>query len=220
MVAPLHWETSYRIIPSRYPEVAIFDAVADPADLETILILEAATNPRILDEAGELPLVRPEDRISGPGTTPIMASFTHAKPSRFSDGRFGVYYASQDEETAIAETAYHRARFLRDAQFPSERLDMRVYTATITGEYEDLRKKRRTDPLYDPDAYAQSQAFAVKLQRANVLDGIVFRSVRRPAGECVAAFRPRLISHCKVLKHLEYRFEDYALVAVIELTAR
>jgi hypothetical protein len=51
------------------------------------------TNPRLREEAGNLTLVPLEDRVSGPGTTPIMAAFTHLNPegSRFSGGSFGVY---------------------------------------------------------------------------------------------------------------------------------
>jgi len=191
-----------------------------PGDLETALALEAATNPRVMEEAGELSLVRPKDRIAGPGVTPVMGSFTHATPSRFSDGSFGVYYAAHDERTAIAETAYHRARFLRDSGLPSERLDMRVYGATIRGSYDDVRGNPPSSPIYDPDSYARSQNYGARVYAADKLDGIVFRSVRNPSGECVAAFRPRLIGQARVLGHLEYRFEDFALVAVVELEAR
>jgi hypothetical protein len=220
MVSRVRWDAAIRIIPSRYPVVGIFDDVADPEDLEVVLALAAATNPRILDEAGELPLVRAADRISGPGTTPIMAAFTHTRPSRFSDGSYGVYYAAADEATAIAETAYHRGRFLRDAAFPDERLDMRVYTARITGRYDDVRAVPATDTIYDPESYAASQAHAAPIYAADELDGVVAASVRRPGGQCVAAFRPRRVHDCEVVRHLEYRFADYALAAAIAIEER
>ena len=220
MTSVLRHSNWFRIIPSRYPTVSIFEAVTDPRDLETVLLLEAATNPRILDEAGELPLVRLEDRISGPGTTPIMAAFTHAKPSRFSDGIFGIYYAGREEPTAIAETAYHRSLFLRDAGLPNERLDMRVYAAVISGSYDDIRKKSMTDPVYDPNSYAASQRYGTARYTSNIVDGILFRSVRRPEGECVAVFRPRRVEACRELKHLEYRYEDYRLLAVLDIRQR
>ena len=46
-----------------------------------------------------------------------MAAFTHLNPegSRFSDGSWGVFYAGNDLNTAIAETRHHRERFLRNA---------------------------------------------------------------------------------------------------------
>jgi hypothetical protein len=182
-----------------------------------VLLIEAATNPRVLDEAGRLALVRPEDRISGPGSTPIMAAFTHAQTSRFGDGSYGVFYAAFERETAIAETAYHRSRFLRDARLPSERLDMRMYAAAVRGSFEDLRDVALDAAVYDPDSYAASQAYGRRVHDANVADGIVYRSVRRSSGTCVAVLRPRCISSVQAVAHLEYRFEDYTLTGVYAL---
>jgi hypothetical protein len=215
VVANLDWRAAYRIIPSLYPTVGIFDDIVDARDLEVVLALEAATNPRVLDEVGELAMVRPEDRISGPGSTPIMAAFTHTKPSRFSDGTYGVFYAAHDESTAIAETSYHRARFLRDAGLRSEIVQMRVYRARIDGRYDDVRARTKRAAIYDPDLYAASQVYGRKLYIRNAVDGIVFRSVRRQEGECVAVFRPTRIRSCTVYRHLEYRFEEYRLTAVL-----
>ncbi len=215
MVTRLDWRSAFRIIPSLYPAVGIFDGVVNRADLDVVLELEAATNPRVLDEAGELSMVRPEDRISGPGSTPIMAAFTHTGPSRFSDGTYGVFYAAHDEPTAIAETAYHRSRFLRNAGLRSEIVQMRVYRARIDGTLTDLRKRPLSSPLYDPESYAASQRFARPLYIKNEIDGIAYRSVRRDQGECAAVFRPRRVRSCVVFRHLEYRFEDYELTAVL-----
>src|SRR5437762_6306867 len=82
------WLPSHRIVPSRFPPVGLFDRVASPEDLDAVFELEALTNDRLREQAGELSLVPPEDRVSGPGTTPIMAAFTHLNPEggRFSDG--------------------------------------------------------------------------------------------------------------------------------------
>lgn len=215
MVNDLDWSPAFRVIPSLFPAVGIFDEVADPADLDTILALEAATNPRVLDEAGELSMVRPEDRIAGPGATPVMAAFTHTKPSRFSDGSYGVFYAAHDEATAIAETAYHRGRFLRSANLASEIVQMRAYRAEIDGHFDDVRGRTRRSALYHPHSYAASQRYARGLYVANRVDGIVYRSVRRPEGECVAVFRPARVRSCQVYRHLEYRFERFALTAVL-----
>lgn len=215
MVSALDWRVAYRIIPSLYPTVSLFEDVVDPADLDVVLALEAATNPRVLDEAGELSMVRPEDRISGPGTTPIMAAFTHTAASRFSDGSYGVFYAAHDEATAIAETAYHRGRFLREAGLRSEIVQMRVYRARIDGRYDDVRARSKRAAIYDLDSYEASQTYARRLYERNVVDGIVFRSVRRAAGECVAVFRPTRVRSCIEFRHLEYRFEDGQLIAVL-----
>ena len=54
---PVHrvtWRPSYRLIPSRYPTVGLYDAIADPADLDVVFAIEALANPRLRDEIGEL----------------------------------------------------------------------------------------------------------------------------------------------------------------------
>ena len=63
---PLRWPDSCRLVPSRFPPVLLFDAVADPADLAVVFAIEALGNPRLRDEIGELALVPPDQRISGP----------------------------------------------------------------------------------------------------------------------------------------------------------
>lgn len=37
------WAPCYRIIPSRFPPVGLFDKVTDPADLEAVFLIEAMT---------------------------------------------------------------------------------------------------------------------------------------------------------------------------------
>src|SRR5262249_60401972 len=100
--------------PARAPPIQLFERVADPADLDAVFAVEALTNDRVREEAGELARVLPEDRVSGPGSSFIMAPFTHVAPigGRFTDGSFGAYYAARTIDTAIAETKYHPPRFM------------------------------------------------------------------------------------------------------------
>jgi len=206
-VVTIDWDEAYRIIYSRYPYAGIFDEISDPADLDAILELEQRTNDRIRDEIGELALIRREDRIAGPGTTPIMAAFTHARPSRFSDGSYGVYYAARRRETAIRETVYHVELFYRATREVSADLDMRVYVAAIAGSFEDLRSAPATDPRLDPVSYVASRTYARPLYDANAVDGIVYPSVRDPARRaCIGCFQARSISACYTHSYLTYRW--------------
>ena len=66
----LDWEQQYRIIPSKYPPISLFENCVDPDLLDELYAVEALTNDRLREEAGELNLVRPEDRVTGPGSTP------------------------------------------------------------------------------------------------------------------------------------------------------
>ena len=139
--SPVAWAPCYRIIPSRYPPIDLFERVVDPADLEAVFEVEAMTNPRLRDETGDISLVALEDRVTGPGSSTIMAAFTHLNPggSRFSDGTYGVFYAAQTLSVAIAETSYRRARFLSATNQGRMEVDMRVYLVDVDAELHDLR---------------------------------------------------------------------------------
>ena len=189
-MARIRWTPSYRLVPSRFPPVGLFDRVARPEDLEFVLAAESLTNDRLRDEAGDLNLVPPVERISGAGTTPIMAAFTHVNPegSRFSDGSYGVYYAAKEMDTAIAESAYHRGRFLARTSEPACEIDMRAYLADIRAEVVDLRGYgRKKVDLMSPDSYADSSRFG-RAQRDKGANAIVYDSVRHEGGSCVAIF--------------------------------
>lgn len=208
---PLRWADSCRLIPSRFPPVSLFDAVAAPADLELVFAIEALGNSRLRDEVGQLQLVPPEQRISGPGSSPIMAAFTHLNPegSRFSDGSYGVYYAARELETAVAEVSYHRARFLARTAEPAIDIDLRCYRVTIEASLVDLRGQQQAPafaPLYAAQSYAASQAFGLA-QRAQGQPGIAYDSVRHPGGECVALFTPRAtVPPARQAEHVSLRW--------------
>lgn len=217
-LAEIAWTPCYRIVPSRFPPISLFEDVADPADLEAVYEIEAMTNDRVREEIGELALVPQEDRVSGPGTSAIMAAFTHLNPegSRFSDGRYGVFYAGLGIETAIEETKYHRTLFLEATQEPPQELDMRVYAVDLTAEMHDIRPLREShEQLYHATYYAKSREFARELRDAGS-NGIVYQSVRDAGGECVAVFRPRLLSNCRQERHLCYMWDGRRISRIYE----
>lgn len=214
----VRWQPCYRIVASRFPPISLFEDVADPSDLEAVYAIEAMTNDRLRDEVGDLALVPPEDRVSGPGTSAIMAAFTHLNPdgSRFCDGSFGLFYAANTIETAVAETSHHRTRFMVYTHEPAQELDMRVYAVDLDAMLHDIRGLRDERPaLYAPDSYAAGQALGRHL-REQGSDGLVYQSVRDADGECAAVFRPRLLANCRQERHLCYVWDGRAIVTVYE----
>ncbi len=215
----LNWRPAYRVIPSRFPAVGLFERVARPEDFDALYALEAMTNDRLRDEVGEISLVPPEERLFGPGSTCIMAAFTHLNPqgSRFSDGSYGVFYCARKRDTAIAETRYHSALFMQATREPPMRLQMRLYTVQARGEAVDLREASRSDPrIVDPDDYSHTQAIGRSLRAAGAL-GIVYPSVRHPGGECLAALRTCIVKNCLHAAYLEYHWNGEGIEAVFEV---
>lgn len=211
------WHPAYRIIPTRFPSINLFDRVASPEDFDALYALEAMTNSRIRDELGEITLVPEAERLYGPGSGPIMAAFTHLNPSgsRFSDGSYGIFYAAREKAAAIAETRYHQARFLAATSEGPMQLQMRVYHVELSGQFHDLRGVKREDPLYHPQSYAASQALGQGLRQAQS-NGVRYRSVRMENGECIAAFRTGVLSNCRHGSQMLYQWDGEKIADVYE----
>lgn len=198
------WDT-YRIIPSHYPPIDLFERIYEPDEFELAFEIEGMTNPRLRDEAGDIELIQPGDRVVGPGSTPVMASFTHIGfGSRFSDRHFGVYYAANTLEAAIRETVFHKEREMAAANEDSIELTMRAYVGSVALQMHDIRGSEFAD-LHNPDAddYVLSQKFASRW-RAKGSNGLLYNSVRHPGSECIAAFKPKAVSIPVQGPHLKY----------------
>ncbi|TCZ64909.1 RES family NAD+ phosphorylase [Roseicella aquatilis] len=205
------WREARRIIRSRHPPIDLFEDIADPEDWPLLIAAEMKTNPRIMETIGNLDLVPPGRRVSGPGASFLMAPFTHAspdRPSRFSDGRTGVLYVARRFETALAETIHHHERFMAStAQAPGWTSQFRELTLDVAGVLHDLRGGRAGfAPLLAPDSYEAAQAVAARLRAAGS-DGIVYPSVRHPGGECAGLFHPDLAGNVVQGRHLDYHWD-------------
>jgi hypothetical protein len=207
-LAELRWGPTYRLVPSRFPPISLFERVAAPADLEVVYAIEALTNPRLRQEVGEISLVPPEERISGPNTSAIMAAFTHLNPlgSRFSSGVYGVYYAARTLATAVREVSHHQAAFLAATREPPISIDMRCYRATVKQPLHDIRgAQERLPAVYARDHYSASQAFGAALRETGSW-GIVYDSVRDAGGECVGIFRPKALGPAVQGEHVSLQW--------------
>lgn len=213
----LDWPHQYRIIPTRFPPINFFEGLLSPDLMDELYIIESLTNDRLRDETGNITLIAREDRLSGPGSSPVMAAFTHIGiPSRFSDGSYGVYYASRDVETAIEETKYHRARFLSYTREDPGAVEMRVYIGEVLKPMHDVRDARYDD-LHDPDDWSPAQTVGKVLRQQNAW-GVVYRSVRHPGGHCIAALRPSAVSIPRQGDHLSYVWDGKNIATVFKKT--
>jgi hypothetical protein len=206
---------TYRLIPSHYPPIQLFENLLEPDELDAAYALESLTNDRLRDRAGDISLVSPEDRVIGRGSTPVMAAFTHiGVDSRFTKGHYGVYYAGLSFETALAESKFSRARLMSATEEPPQVLTMRCYKCTAEGEVVDLRK----DPqAHAPDDFSYAQTLAEDLHTQNEM-GILYKSVRHSGGECIAALRPCLLRAPAVQAgHYQFHWNGSEITTVMAL---
>lgn len=219
--AEVRWRPSYRVIASEYAGENLFDRLQTQQDyaaalqeLEDLRAIADLTNAAVQHEAGAIDLVRPEDRVYGPGAGLIMAAFAYPRGgSRFCDGQTGgAYYAGAALETAIRETVYHTEQALRGTE--SCRLEKTVIEAWVDAELVDVRAGRPQPPgLYDPTDYRAGQAFAALVRRLGGF-GVVYDSVRHRGGTCVVVLRPPALSRAVATQTLHYHWDGHCVASV------
>lgn len=96
-------------------------------------------------------------------------------------------------------------------------IEMRAYRVAVTGRFTDLRNADGTaEALLDLNDYGASQRFAVQ-QRTRNATGIVYPSVRDQRAECVAVFRPRVLSPATQGGHFGYVWDGRQITDVVSL---
>lgn len=208
---------TYRLIPSQFPPIGVFDTVATAADLEAVLNLVGWTSDRLIQHRiNRLP--RSEWVYGRPNSSIIMASFLHIAPGgmRFNGPDLGAWYAAASERTGIAEVAHHLRREVVATGKPSLTRRYRTYVARLAGDYLDIRGQQSTRAdVYDPQSYAASQTLGEQV-RSSGGNGIIYDSLRHQGGVCVVVHRPSNIKDVTQAKHLDLHVE--AAVPTITVT--
>lgn len=197
-------QPSYRLIPSKFPPVGLFDTVATAADLEAVMELAGWTNDRLVAERIDR-LPRDEWVYGVPNASVVMAAFLHVAPGgmRFNGPDLGAWYAAGDIRTAAAEVGHHLRREAVARGVPGMSRVYRAYTATLQGEYLDIRGQQSArSELYAENSYAAAQKFGETLRAAGG-PGLLYDSLRRRTGVNVVAHRPRNIVDIAQTDHFE-----------------
>ncbi|MBB3354322.1 hypothetical protein FHT70_004274 [Rhizobium sp. BK049] len=195
---------SYRLIPSQFPPIGLFDTVARAADLEAVMELVGWTNDRLVaDRIRRLP--ENEWVYGTPNASIVMAAFLHVAPGgmRFNGPDLGAWYAADNLKTAAAEVGHHLRREAVARGVATMARTYRSYTATLVGDYLDVRGEQTLRPdIYDGTSYAASQVLGEEV-RSSGGAGILYDSVRLRGGVNVAAHRPRNIRDVVQADHFE-----------------
>jgi hypothetical protein len=200
---------THRLILSKYSHG--FDSVltrlaTDDTHLRDIFDLDHATNERVLAENGLLPGIGIQELVFAlPNHRVINAAFTHAHPlgSRFNGPDRGAWYAAFELKTAQAEVIFHKSTEYAEIGRFEDSITYDDYLADFSGRFHDIRQSTGFREALDPDSYIASQSLSQRLLEAGSL-GIVYPSVRRLMGTCIACFRPALVGN--VRNHRRFRF--------------
>jgi hypothetical protein len=211
---------THRMIPYRYSHKGrpILDRLADGDDefLNQLAELEGATKDRLIGENGALPGISAIELVSGFELAHIVnASFTYAHPlgGRFNGPTRGAWYAGFDMDTAQAEVSFHRGEELKEINWNAEEVFPYIdYLADFRHQFHDIRTDREFRGCLDPDNYAESQKLAHELLTTGSA-GIVYPSVRRSSGFCIACFRAALVQNVRAGAKVNFTFSGGQLTA-------
>ena len=119
----------------------------------------------------------------------------------------GAWYASGQLRTAAAEVGHHLRREAVARNTATMSRTYRAYTATLRGDYLDIRGQQATRPdVYASERHDASQQFGEEI-RASGAAGLLYDSLRRRAGVNVVAYRPRHIVDIAQADHFEITVE-------------
>ena len=209
-----------RLVPSKHADETVLTRIAEnDAHLKDIIALDEATNDRLLAENDLAPGISSHELVFGvPWFRIVNAAFAHAHPSggRFNGPDRGAWSAGLELETAQAEVAHHKWLELSEVGWTEEQSTYVEYRADFSAEFHDLRGRREFRSCLDPDSYVASQHLAADLLAAGSL-GVVYPSVRRPKGTCVACFRPALVGNVRQGERFQFRWSGSPAPAIERL---
>jgi hypothetical protein len=195
---------AYRLIPSKFPPIGLFDTVATTADLSAVMELVGWTNDRLV--ANRIDRLPQSEWVYGvPNASIVMAAFLHVAPGgmRFNGPELGAWYAADDIRTAAAEVGHHLRRETVARGVATMSRTYRAYAATLLGDYLDIRGQQATrSDVYASERYDASQKLGEQV-RSSGGAGLIYHSLRRQTAVNVVAHRPRNITDIVQTDHFE-----------------
>lgn len=195
---------AYRLIPSRFPPVNVYEGLIAGDRQEEITAAENLTNPR-LRSLGRLSASVNGDVAADPRLQNWnLAPFAYGNPDGtlfFGEDR-PCLELSAERQTALAVSVAKREAFLRATNEASTGLDMRMLATPVRGMFWDLRAEA---PL--PAGLSESQRRAIGKQMPEAAQGILYRPVERPTGICLAIVTGDVLQRSQQTVHYRYMWD-------------
>jgi len=219
-------DTTIRLIATAYlTEPALAPLADDPSDLDVLERLEMMTSARHLPRLPMPGGIDPAELLTeadGFGWTYVNAAFCYTRlgGSRFNAEDRGAWYATTGPdaaETAQAEIAWHLSRELAATGIFENTTRYRELLAGFSTRLHDLRRQPAHAALdADPaKGYPEGQALA-RAVFAEGGNGILYPSVRKNGGQCLAAFRPRLVQNIRLGRTWRFTWSGSVQPAITE----
>jgi hypothetical protein len=186
----------FRLIPSRFPPVAVYEGLVANDRFAHLIEVENATNPRLQSEQ-RLRAAYPdpaEPRLQNWNLAPFK--YLNPEGSRFFDPTRPALELADDRQTALAVSVARRQTFLSRTSEGPIGLDMRLFKTPVKGRFLDFR----AHPLDLLEEQRWKLGDAVHAE----VDGVIYHPPERPTATCYAVLRGDVLG--RTLQAVHYRF--------------
>src|SRR5215831_2061642 len=200
--------TWYRLIPSRFPPVSLYERVAPEEAWPVVHSVEELTNPRA-QVRRLLTGTAHTDEASPKLQNWNHAPFTYLNPEGtwLLNPLFGAMELCDCLQTALAMSVRKRELFLSRTNEPPLDLDMRVLCTRVKGTFADLRS-------LDP-SLTQKARWQIGEELLNVgANGGQFRCPFRRAGTCLAIFNGDVLERSVQAEHFRFVWDGQRVRSV------
>ncbi|MBB6093019.1 hypothetical protein HNQ60_001897 [Povalibacter uvarum] len=211
----------HRNIVSLRKSIDLFaDLVDDPRDAQ-VLVRHELTTKQPYQEPAIIHRPFEDAAINDSIAAAIQWPFEHPSRSRYSAGRYGVWYGAACVETSIRETVHHFRKNTLASEVAAQSKDpiiqeRRVHLIRCNALLVDLRARIRTEPdLLHSDNYSYCQSVGAELRDAG-MPGVITYSARHEKSEVVAVFTPSVLTDPRTVCYLTYKLSPADGKVIVE----
>ncbi|MEH6408925.1 MAG: hypothetical protein V7741_00250 [Hyphomonas sp.] len=183
----------YRLIPSRFPPVDLYERVAERECWGEIFALEEKTNPRLRKaaEAGD---------NAAPAQNWNAAPFAYPKPrgTSFTRPRDTALVAFSTQEAALWMSLVQRAAFLFECDMPPTKVITRLLVTPVTGCFLDWTDQDMTEDR------AERVEIAERCRLTDGVDGVAFRHPDYPHADAYCILKEPVLGQTCQSRHFSY----------------
>lgn len=205
----------YRLIPSRFPPVSIYENVVASDRLDALVAVENLTNPRL----------QSAQRLMGaslglPANSPRLQNWNHApfaysnpEGTRFFPPERPCLELSDSPQTALAVSVARRETFMVRTREEAIGLDMRMLKTPVQGTFVDLRGVDLA-LLKDPSPAARKERWTIGNEVPAEAQGVLYRTPERPSATCVAVLKAGALGRSLQTVHYRYVWNGHRVTKV------
>lgn len=198
-ISKLEWSgDGFRLIPSRFPPVSIYETLVANDRIEALVAVENLTNPRLQSAQRlmelSLGLAPDSPRLQNWNHAPF--AYSNPEGSRFFPPERPCLELSDSRQTALAVSIARRQTFLSRTREPPIGLDMRMLKTPVSGVFFDLRGLDTT--------LSRDERWKIGASIPKEADGVVFRPAERSSAMCIAILKAGVLG--RSLQTVHYRY--------------